>query len=227
MSAEFGSLGWDVPCEQLYVLLKERGFSWAYKGLDNLTHNCVFMSSIDSMGTKLSAIGELTGYYNGFEFITYLGILEKSSIFDLMRFLLRISPLSPIVCLYSRSSTSKRWRILPNKVVSKVTWSGQVIFWNGTPLSLWSMCRRPLTAPTSARCATVRMCTAVTGRSCSELSTKVRQHVLVNFELFLSLFALFPAAFASPANTHGVEVALGCHLTLILVFVGSSFSFWD
>lgn len=34
------------------------------------------------MGTKLSAISELTGYYNRFEFITYLGILEKSSIFD-------------------------------------------------------------------------------------------------------------------------------------------------
>lgn len=141
------------------------------------------------MGTKLSAISELTGYYNGFECFTYLGILETSSIFDFVRFLLRISPLSRIVCLYSRSSTSTRWRILPSKVVSKVTWIGQVIFWNGTPPSLWPMCRRPLTAPTSARCATGQMCMAVTGRSCSELSTKVRQHVWVNFELFLSLFS--------------------------------------
>lgn len=140
------------------------------------------------MGTKLWAISELTGYYNRFEFVTYLGILETSSIFDFVRFLLRISPLSRIIYLYSSSSTSKRWRILPSKVVSKVTWSGQVIFWNGTPPSLWLMCRQPLMAPTSARCATGRMCTAVTGRSCSELSTKVRQHVWVNFELFLYLF---------------------------------------
>lgn len=79
------------------------------------------------------------------------------------------------------------------------------------------MCRRPLTAPTSARCATGRMCTAVTGRSCSELSTKVRQHVWVNFELFLCLFFLFfHVAFSAPANTHSADFVL-CWFQLLFL----------
>lgn len=75
------------------------------------------------------------------------------------------------------------------------------------------------------------MCTAVTGRSCSELSTKVRQNIWVNFELFLLLFS--PAscdARVSPATTPLFVIlsvfksALCSNLTQILDFVPVSLS---
>lgn len=75
------------------------------------------------MGTKL-----LAGYYNRFEFITYLGILEKSSIFDFVRFLLRISPLSRIVCIFQVFYFQEvEYPPLPGRFQGHVEWSGDIL----------------------------------------------------------------------------------------------------
>lgn len=118
-----------------------------------------------------------------------LNLLPRASFFDLVRFLFGI--IFESERLHSRCFTSKKWRILPPRAASKVTRSGQVMFWNGTPPSLWKKCRRPLTAPTSARCATAQTCRAVTGRSCSKSSTKVRAERCFFLSYFSPLFLLY------------------------------------
>lgn len=73
------------------------------------------------------------------------------------------------------------------------------------------MCRQPLTAPTSARCATPQMCTAVAGRSCSESSAKVRQNVWVNIESYFFVFFSLSCSFCVSCKTP--------LLLILLVFV--------